>query len=153
MFKHLERACRGIRNGAGCRKEIRQLHDRCRRRSGGPWGGWTPHRAAINNMLSAAARSKKSNTPHQSRRWIARARAGWCFGATWSAWPARAIKLTKVLKSLERLLAKGPGYQDEVEATHLKFLREGWPGVSRIKLFRASLNVSLDFFGTGLNGE
>ena len=46
MFKHRARACRGIRHGAGCRKETRQLQDRCRRRGGALWGGWTPNRAS-----------------------------------------------------------------------------------------------------------
>ena len=30
VFKHRARACRGICHGAGCRKETRQLQNRCR---------------------------------------------------------------------------------------------------------------------------
>ena len=55
---------------------------------------------AINNMLSPAARSEKSNMPHQSA-WLMFRSAIVCMARS------HAIKSTKVLKLLERL-QKGP---------------------------------------------
>ena len=63
---------------------------------------------AINDLLSPAARSEKSNTPHQSAPMDRKSESRLMFrSAIVCMARSRAMKSTKVLKSLERL-PKGP---------------------------------------------
>ena len=83
---------------------------------------------AINDMLSPAARSEKSNTPHQSAPMD-------CKSESWVDVSERhclhgPLARNEINKSFEVAgeVAKGPGNQDKVGAVRLKLLRKGDPG-------------------------
>ena len=136
VFKHRARACCGIRNGAGCRKETRQLQDRCWRRGGALWGA-VGHRIApaINDMLSPAARSEKSNTPHQSAP-MDRKSESWVDVSERHCLHGPLV-CNEINKSFEVAgeVAKGPGNQGKVGAVRPKLLRESYSYFESVEYF------------------